>query len=114
MLPEWHLQSFELSGAVVVGGVSVNGKELREEKGPWPIYHPEGGGPVYSTRKSSSSLKPESRAPVDVSRRRLLLSLQPVGAWLTVLSFGQVFSLPGNLPGSNRWIHISQASKTDG
>lgn len=46
MLPEWQLQSFELSGAVVVGDISVGGKALREEKGPWPIYHPEGGGPV--------------------------------------------------------------------
>lgn len=54
--PEWHLQSLELSGEIMVEGILIGGEKLSRE----------GGGSVYYI---SSCLKPESRIMVDVSRR---------------------------------------------
>lgn len=53
--PEWDLQSLELSGAIIVGGISIGREELSRK----------GRGSVYYI---SSCLKPESRIMVDVSR----------------------------------------------
>ena len=47
-------------------------------EGPWSIYHPEGGVPVYYI--SSSCLKPERRTMVDVSRRNNP-GLAPAAMW---------------------------------
>lgn len=65
--PEWHLQSLELSGAIMVGGISIGGEELSRED----------GGSVYYI---SSCLKPESRIMVDVSRRNHP-GLVPAAMW---------------------------------
>lgn len=65
--PEWRLQSLELSGTVMVGGILIGGEELSRE----------GGGFVYYI---FSCLKPESRIMVYVSRRNHP-GLVPAAMW---------------------------------